>query len=189
MAYFTTKKGDTGFTQLNKDVRVSKNSPEIILLGKLDSLKAQNAKLAYLLDATLTTYDRIESIFFANRFWERVKIVNFLHQIDHKLYMYMGTFYTRDNIDCVDIIDKFLVDITYAVPKITGFVTPDNLLSIEADILRTKARETETAIILDNCEEGSETFSNAIGIFLNRLSDAYFAIELILIDEMNILRY
>lgn len=176
MSYFTTKKGDKGQTQLNKDERVSKSCDEIKLIGCLDSLKAQNSKLKFLLGNTLTTFKLFESIIFANNYWVINSIVDFLQEINHILYLYMGTFWTREVIDYVGTVDDFLERITQYLPKINGFVTPDNMLSIEAEILRTKTRETET----HSC------INEPILKFLNRLSDAYFAIELILIDKITI---
>jgi cob(I)alamin adenosyltransferase len=181
MAYFTTKKGDNGNTSFGSE-KVNKSCKEIFLVANLDMLKSQNLKLAHMLKATFTMSDYCESIIFSNGYNTRRLIFEFLQTIDSTLFNIMALFYKpTEQCDFVKNVDEFMEKICAQIPQISYFVVPVGLLAIEANICRTQTRLTES--IANNVEPINYIFPYGdlkLLAFLNRLSDAYFAIMLLL---------
>lgn len=175
---FTTRKGDNFKTTLTTNEKVYKNDYRIIIIGIFDELQANNLILCNAIHEKINSYS---SYFSSKKNQIYTDFLEFLNLLNDHFYVMMAYYYDKnfflENKDKIlNNIETFLAnpsgDIYGKEIKINKFIVPDykDKIIVYINLLRTLIRKCETY-----CDEISDFFK-----IINRLSDAYFLMILIL---------
>ena len=166
-----TKSGDSGFTSINPNKRISKNSDVVQFLGDLDETNAYIGTLKadlFIINANENTLE---------------DICNWIVRIQHTLFDIGGAICSEK----VEIFDKeeicfleaIIQKINEQLPPLKEFVLPGGTpLGAKAHIARTVCRRTErTFVKLSENSLKYKQFNTTVLPYLNRLSDFFFVLS------------
>lgn len=165
-----TKTGDKGQTSLYDSTRVDKDSVRVDCYGTIDELNC--------------------SLGFAKNFIDNEEVVNEINQIQRLLFNVAGELATKDGSkfpnrvteDNVMNLEKLIDNFMNRTNNTPQFIIPgSNKASGSMHVARTICRRAERRIITLNREESIDPI---LMKYVNRLSDAIYAIARFLEDEV-----
>jgi cob(I)alamin adenosyltransferase len=165
LSSIATRSGDTGTTGLGDGSRVSKADPRVAAMGDVDEL---NSAIGVLIAFGVPA--------------DALQMGSLLADVQQDLLDLGGELsipgYTLLKSERVTALDEWLKTANATLPRLQEFIRPGGSLpAAQAHVCRTVCRRAERAIV-ELAE--SQTVSNAVRQYLNRLSDLLFVMARVL---------
>lgn len=167
-----TKIGDTGYTRFGGD-RISKTSPEIILVGALDEFQAELGELWTKLNN--------ERSLFGNYIWpDYYKKVNtiksLIEYLIKEIYIISSHVHAGETYDYNDRKETILLE-SMKFEHYSNFILPyfNNDISCTINKLRAKSRTLEITFLAHHFYETKSDGGAGLKIFMNRMSTLLYA--------------
>ena len=176
-----TKSGDKGKTSLATGERVPKSDLRIECYGTIDELNA----LVGMLRDTLPK-NQIFSESASILLWVQNLLFDIGAEVSSNSESISRIALNRFNNDHVNSLEKHIDKISEELPPLKNFVLPGgHFAASQTHLLRTVCRRAERLLVRYNSMPDTDSISENILIFMNRLSDYFFVLSRFIVIMTN----